>query len=87
MTDETCQMWFVKFHAGDSLLDDAPQLGRPVQVDSNQIKTITENNQHYTMQEIANIVKISKSIKLLVKIKKCVFYFMGKTEWTFWTIQ
>ena len=43
-------------------------LGRPVEVDSDQIETLTENNQHYTMWEIADIRKISKSIKLLVKV-------------------
>ena len=32
--------WFAKFHAGDFLLDDAPWLGRPVEVDSDQIKTL-----------------------------------------------
>ena len=75
MTDQMCQKWFVKFQAGDfSLNNDA----RPVEVDSNQIETLTENNQCYTMQEIANILKISKSIMLLMKIKKCVFYFMEK---------
>ena len=52
VTDWTCQKWFVKFHAGDFLLDDAPQLGRPVEVD---------------------ILKISKSIKLLVKMKNVSF--------------
>ena len=25
VTDRTCQKWFVKFHAGDFSLDDAPQ--------------------------------------------------------------
>ena len=34
VTDWMCQKWFVKFHAGDFSLDDAPQLGRPVEVDS-----------------------------------------------------
>ena len=34
VTDRMCQKWFVKFHAGDFSLDDAPQLGRPVEVDS-----------------------------------------------------
>ena len=53
--------WFVKFHAGDFLLYDAPQSGRSVEVDSNQIETLTENNQHYTTWEIADILKISKS--------------------------
>ena len=61
--------WFVKFHAGCFALDDVPQLGGPVEVDGDQIETLIESNQHYTTQEIANILKISKSIKLLVKMK------------------
>ena len=43
-----CEKWFAKFHAGDFLLDDAPWLGRPVEVDSTQIETLIENNQYYT---------------------------------------
>ena len=39
-------------------LDEAPQPGRPV--DSDQTETLIENNQCYIMQEIANILKISK---------------------------
>ena len=65
VTDRKCQKWFVKFHAGDFSLDDAPRSGGPVEVDSNQIETLIENNQCYTMQEIADILKISKPIKLL----------------------
>ena len=42
------------------MLDDAPRLRRPVEVDSNQIETLIENNQCYTTWEIANILKISK---------------------------
>ena len=80
--NQMCQKWFVKFHAGDFLLDDAPRSGRPVEVESNQIETLTENNQRSTMQEIANILKISKAIKLLVKMKNA-FYFTGKTKETF----
>ena len=64
-----CQKWFVKFRAVDFSLDNAPQSGRPVEVDSDQIKTLIENNKHYTMPEISNILEISKSIKLLVKMK------------------
>ena len=73
VTDQTCQKWFAKFRAGDFLLDDAPQLGRPVEADSNQIKTLIENNQCSIMQEIANRFKISKSIKLLMKMKNVFF--------------
>ncbi|KAF6130886.1 hypothetical protein HJG60_007843 [Phyllostomus discolor] len=61
VTDRTCQKWFAKFRAGDFSVDDAPRSGRPVEVDSNQIKTLIENNQHYTTREIADILKISKS--------------------------
>ena len=73
-----CQKWFEKFCAGDFSLDDAPQLGRPVEVDSDQVETLIENNQRYTMQEIADILKISKSIKLLVKIKNVSFILWKK---------
>ena len=45
VTDQMCQKWFVKFHAGDFSLDDTPWLGRPVEVDNDQIETLIENNQ------------------------------------------
>ena len=45
VTDQTCRKWFAKFCAGAFLLDDAPQSGRPVEVDSKQIETLIENNQ------------------------------------------
>ena len=44
VTDQTCQKWFEKFHAGDFSLDDAPWSGRPVQVDSDQIETLRTIN-------------------------------------------
>ena len=41
-----------------------PQLVREAKVDNNQMKILLENNQWYLMQEIVNILKISKlSIK------------------------
>ena len=40
-------------------------LGRPVEVESNQVEI--ENNQCSTMQEMADILKISMSKKLLEK--------------------
>ena len=61
VTERTCQKWFAMFHSGDFSLDNAPQSGRPVEVDSNQIETLIENNQCYTTREIADILKISKS--------------------------
>ena len=73
VTDRMCQKWFAKFRAGDFSLDDAPRLGRPVEVDSDQIKTLNEYNQRYTMQEIINILKTARSIELLVKMKNVSF--------------
>ena len=61
VTDRTCQKWFAKFRAGDFSPDEAPRSGRPAEVDSDQIKTLIENNQRYTTREIANILKIPKS--------------------------
>ena len=63
----------MKFHARDLLLNDAGWSGRPVKVESDQTKTLLENNQCYTIQEITNILKISKSI-VIGKNEKCVFY-------------
>ena len=57
VTDGMCQKWFVKFHAGDFSLDDAPQSGRSVEVDSDHIETLIENNQCYTMREIVDLIK------------------------------
>ena len=57
VTDRVCQKWFVKCRAGDFSLDDAPCLGGPVEVDSNQIKALSENNQHYTTWELADILQ------------------------------
>ena len=73
LINQMCQKWFAKFHAGDFSLDDAPQLCRPVEVDRDQIETLIENNQRYTIWERADVLKISKSIKLLVKMKSVSF--------------
>ena len=54
-------------------------LGRSVAVDSDRIETLIENNQCSTMRQIANILKIPKSIMLLVKMKSMFFLFYGKT--------
>ena len=75
VTGWTCQKWFAKFWAGDFLLDDASPLGRPVEVDRDQMET-SENNQHYTTWEIAHIHKISRSIKsqYCCKLKTCLLF-------------
>ena len=77
VTDWMCQKWFVKFHARDRLLDNAVWLGRPIEVGSDQIETLIENNQPYTTWEIADIFKISKPIKL-VKMKNVPFILQKK---------
>ena len=74
VTDRMCQKWFVKFQAGDfSLNNDA----RPVEVDSNQIETLTENNQCSTMWEIADCQTIQVN-KVIGENEKRVFYFTEK---------
>ena len=45
VTDQMCQKWFAKFHTGDFSRDNAPWSSRPVEVDSDQIETLIENNQ------------------------------------------
>ena len=78
VNDQMCQKWFAKFCTGDFLLDDAPRSGRPGEVDSNQIKTLIENNHCYTMRERADILNISKSMKFLVKMKMCLLFYGKK---------
>ena len=56
-----CQKWFAKFFAGDFSLDVAPQSGRSVEVDSDQIKTLIENNLRLPHGRYFDILKISKS--------------------------
>ena len=44
VTDRKCGKWFAKFCAGGFFLENAPQTGRPVEVDSDQIKTLRAVN-------------------------------------------
>ena len=77
-----CQKWFAKSFAGDFSLDDAPWSGRSVEVGSDQIETVIENNQHSTMQGVASIHKISKSMLLSANMKNVSFI-----KQTFWPTQ
>ena len=61
------------------VLDGASWSGGPVEIDSHQIVTLIENNLHYTIWETANTLKISKSIKLLVKMQNVSFILWKKT--------
>ena len=88
VTDRMCQNWFAKFHAGDFSLDNTLRSGIPVEVGSNQIETLIENNQHFIIYEIAKLLKISKSMKLLVKMKNVSFILQKKTTTqTLWSTQ
>ena len=82
MTDWMCQKWFVKFSAGDFFLDDVPRSCRPVEVET-LFETLIENNQllyHTRDSWHTQNIQINKVID---ENKKCIFYFMEKTKWTF----
>lgn len=51
---------FTKFLAGGFSLNNALRSGTPVNDDRDQMKISLENNQHYTMQAIADLLKIPK---------------------------
>ena len=53
MSKVVCKLSCWKFLTGGS--------DSPVEVGSDQNQTLIENNEHYAMQKIANILKISKS--------------------------
>ena len=44
MTDWMCQKWFARFHAGDVFAGQCSPVSRPVEVDSDQIRTLVEIN-------------------------------------------
>ena len=69
MTDQMCQKCFAKFRAEDFSRDDWVH-----QLRLTAIEALTENTEHYTTQETANILKISKSIKLSVKMKNGSYF-------------
>ena len=77
--------WVYYTFAGDFFLDDVPWSRR--QIESDQVKTLIESNQCSIPQEIANILKISKSIKLLVKMENVSFVLWKKTKQAFWPTQ
>ena len=56
-TVSMCPKLFLKFYARDFSLDNVPYVGRPIEVEHNQIETLTENNQLCTMQEIDDMLK------------------------------
>ena len=73
-----CPRWRVKFPAGDFSPHDALQLGRSFEVGSDQTEAFTENNQPYTMQEIADILRISTSVVIGESEKLCLLFYGKK---------
>ena len=82
--DWMCEKWFAKFCAGGFSPDDAPQSGRPVEVDSDQIETLIENDQHSTMWESLHTQNIQIN-KVIGENEKCVLHVMEKMKRAFWT--
>ena len=74
VTDQTCQKWSAKFRAGDYSLDDAPWLGRPVEVDSNQIETLFENNQLYHVGDSRHTQNIQIN-NVIGENEKCLLFY------------
>ena len=59
-------------------LDDAPWSGKPAEIDSDQIETLIEKN-HYTMWEIADILKNMQINKVIGEKENCVLFY-GKNH-------
>ena len=56
----------MKFRSGDFSQSVAAWPGRPVEVDSDQMETLIEKNQHYIMQEIVHILKITDQVLKII---------------------
>ena len=69
------------------LLDDAPRLGRPVEVDSHEIETLIENKSVLSHAGDSQHTQNIQINEVTVDYEKCVFYFTEKTERTFWPTQ
>ena len=73
VTDQTCQV-VCEVSCCRFLAGHAPWPGRPADVDNEHIETLTENSQCSATQERADILRISRSVKLLVKMKMCLSF-------------
>ena len=78
VTYQTRQKWCVKFLAGDVSLDDAPESGRPVVLDSDQIETLIESHQNSTMWGNSQCTQNIQINKVIGESEKCIFYFTEK---------
>ena len=73
LTDRMSQKWFVKVRAGDFSPDDASQWGTPVEVDSDQIETVIENNECYSRHtqniQLSNIIFENEKLSFILQKK------------------
>ena len=78
LKDKQCRNWFDKFRFGDFSLKDEQRLGRPNEVDDDQIKAINESDRHVTVREIEEILKNQQSTfvySILDSLKNLIFEF------------
>ena len=61
LKDKQCRNWFDKFRSGDFSLKVKQCSGRPNEVDDEQIKAIIKLDNHVTIREIEEMLKIPKS--------------------------
>ncbi|XP_017778300.1 PREDICTED: histone-lysine N-methyltransferase SETMAR-like [Nicrophorus vespilloides] len=59
VTDRVVQKWYARFRSGEFELTDVERSGRPVTIDTAKIMTVVHENPHFTLREIADIVKVS----------------------------
>ena len=60
------------------MLDNVPWSGRPAEVDSDQIETLIENNQHYTHVGDSRHTQNIQINTVIGENEKYVLYFMEK---------
>ena len=78
MSKVVCEVSCWKFLTGQ-----CSTVGRPVEVDNNQIETLTENNQQGDKWHFQNI----QINKVIGENEKCNFHFTEKTKQNFWPTQ
>ncbi|EFN78757.1 Histone-lysine N-methyltransferase SETMAR, partial [Harpegnathos saltator] len=59
LTERVCQRWYANFRPGDFDVNDAPRSGRPIEINSSDIKSIIEVNPSQSVREIATTLNIS----------------------------
>ena len=57
----TCRKWFQRFRTGNFCLEDEERSGRPPQTDEDKIRDLVEKSRSLTVQEMSNVLKISKT--------------------------